>query len=606
MKFFITGNSAIKDGLDLNFISPVNARAGNFTSKGQTLQQSYSVAKNIFRLVGEDKINFVLIGLTADSLFLDEQENLTEDVFDENLQALNDYIKLCRDNDAKPVGIILPVAPDSRARYRENFLEPLLNVLAEFEKLYDLKTINLFDTEIPKENFVDETHLNDEGKWKLSIVLTLRLREEKIFSKEDFSGMSYDYFCALSRITDKNFFHAVLNEIYSYSVAKIRRKKKIKVAFVTDHAATWCGDRLYNFFAQNPRFETTVFMIKGTESTVDDTRHDFEQFKAAGLNVVGVFDKNEETEPQDIIFFLRPYLHNYSKNFQFDVLTPQTLLICFSYGISTIGWDFYYNLPAIYMAWKCFLDTEDALACLKEKCLVGIPRAVVSGAPKLDFFFEDTSKISFQWKMIRPDAKKIIWAPHWTIANIYSPEVRSDFYKNFLFMYEFAREHPEISWVVKPHPMLMKWIVESKLFESKEEYEDYLQAWNDLPNALVYTGAYYQNIFATSDGLIHDCGSFIGEYQYTHKPMIYLLNNAVKNYTELGKKILSVSYVIDGKNLEEIGEAIQKIFIEGNDPLKAERLKVFDEELNYPRFNGMLASDFIFRTITRELREENF
>ena len=50
----------------------------------------------------------------------------------------------------------------------------------------------------------------------------------------------------------------------------------------------------------------------------------------------------------------------------------------------------------------------------------------------------------------------------------------------------------------------------------------YLQAWNDLPNAQVYTGAYYQALFATSDGMIQDSGSFIVEYQYVDKPMIFL------------------------------------------------------------------------------------
>jgi len=606
MIFFITGNSATEAGLDLDFISPVNSELENFASKGQTLRQSYSIAQNIFRHVGKNKINFVLIGLTADSLFRDESENLSEDVFEENFQALNDYIKLCHDNGAKPIGIIFPFAPAVRERYREIFLKPLLNIFADLESLSDFKTVNFYDIDINEKGFSDEMHLTKEGAMKLSVVLTMTFRELKIFSEEDFSQMSYDYFNALSYVMDKNSFNELMAEIFSYSVAKIRRKKKIKVAFVTDHAATWCGDRLYNLFAQNDRFETTVFLTRGIEASLEDAVHDFKEFKAAGLNVVGIFDFNEETEPQDIIFLLRPYLPNFSKSFQFNVLTPQTLIAYISYGILAITWDFYFNFPPIYLSWKYFFDTAASLKLLNEKCRVGISRGVLSGAPKMDFFFEDTSKISFPWKMTRPDAKKIIWAPHWTIANINTPESYLIFQRNFQFMYDFAKAHQEISWVVKPHPMLMKSAVDAKLFPSKEAYKDYLQAWDDLPNALVYTGGYYQEIFATSDGMIHDCGSFVAEYQYTGKPMIYMLNNESKNYTELGKKILSVSYVVDGKNLDDIAFAIQKIFIEGNDPLKAQRRKVFDEDLNYPRFNGMLASDFIYKAITEELGEENF
>ena len=86
--------------------------------------------------------------------------------------------------------------------------------------------------------------------------------------------------------------------------------------------------------------------------------------------------------------------------------------------------------------------------------------------------------------------------------------------------------------------------------------------------------------------------------------MIYLLNNAQEEFSELGKKILGASYLVDGKNLEQIADVMQKIFIEGNDPLKDARQKVFDEELNYYRRNGMDASDFIYKTILEELKEE--
>ena len=598
MNFFITGNSSISDALDLNLIAPVNAGAGNFSSRGQTLVQSYSIAQNIFRLVGKDKINFVLIGLTADVLFRDSEENLTAEHFNKNFQALNDYIKLCLDNGAKPVGVILPFSQSVRETYRENFLKPFLNILSEFERLYNFQVINFFDEEIPAEIFSDETHLNNECA-SLTVVLTLRLFELKIFYDDDFYNMSYEYFYHLSyMMTDKNFFHSLLEQMYSRSLEKIRRKDKIKVAFVTDHAACWCGDKLYNLFAQNPRFETTVFFCQNkTESTLDDARHDFEQFKSAGVNVVAIFDSNAEVPAQDIIFFLRPYPLFFPKRLQFKNLTPQTLIAYIPYAIVTIPVE-YYNLTVIRVAWKIFFETEFSLRFFEEKCETGVPRGVVSGLPKLDFFFNDASKAAFAWKMTRPDAKKIIWAPHWSMnCGVFY----STFPYNYKFMYEFAKTHPETSWVVKPHPRLMLAAVETGLFPSVAAYEEYLQAWDDLPNAQVCTGAYYQDIFATSDGMILDSLSFIAEYQYVNKPMIYMLNNEQEEFSELGKKILDASYVIDGKNLEQISAAMQKIFIEGNDSLKSARQKVFDEELNYYRRNGMDASNFIYQTITKEL-----
>jgi len=604
MKFFITGNSSIKDGIDLIFVTPFESQSGNFSSRGQTLKQSLFIAENIFNLVGKDKINFVLIGLTADALFLDENETLTEKFFEENFQALESYIKLCLANNAKPVATIFPLAPSVREHYKKIFLKPFLDILAEFKSLYDFKVINLFDLQTSENLFSDEKHLVKDGAIMMSTALTWKLFTDKIISFEDFSKMHYEYFNLLSYITNKNIFNNLLAKIYFYSVQKLRRKNKIKIAFVTDHAAVWCGDNLYNLFAQNPRYETTVFLCRGYESTLSDIQHDFDQFKATGINVKGIFNLEEETPPQDIIIFLRPFDMNFSRNFKLQNLTPQTLCIYIPYGISVVpSFTGLYDNLILRLAFKCFFETEGSRKFFNEKCNVGMPRGVVSGAPKMDLFFEPSRKFSFAWKMTRPDAKKIIWAPHHSFDKRDIRSMKGTFPYNYQFMYEFAKNHPETSWVVKPHPRLMVAAIFEKLFPSVAAYEEYLQKWNDLPNAQVYTGGYYQDIFATSDGLIHDSCSFIAEYQYTHKPMIYLLNHDKEEFIETGKRLLKVSYLVDGRNLEQIADAMQKIFIEGNDPLFNERLKVFDEILNYPKHNGMTASEFIFKNVTKELEE---
>ncbi|MBR1806369.1 MAG: CDP-glycerol glycerophosphotransferase family protein, partial [Selenomonadaceae bacterium] len=384
------------------------------------------------------------------------------------------------------------------------------------------------------------------------------------------------------------------------TVAELKRKDRIKVAFVTDHAATWCGDKLYNMFANNPRFEPTIFLCRSEESTLDDSRHDFEQFKSRGLNAVAVFDENEETEPQDVIIFLRPYTDILPKNFRPAAMTPQTLWAHILYGFKVSSMDFDATQPLYRLAWKIFFETVAALKFFDKHCAIGVHRGVVSGYPRLDVLFDAAKQFSFPWKMTRPDATKIIWAPHWTIFDEDSPYYYGTFQHNFRFMYEFAKSHPETSWVVKPHPRLAFIAVKKGLFESAEAYEDYLQAWNDLPNAQVFTGGYYHDIFATSDGMIQDSGSFLAEYQYTHKPMIYLTRDE-RPFNELGKRILDVSYCVDGRDFDGIAALIRKVFVDGNDPLKDARQKLFDELLNYVKRNGMFASEFIFRAIADEL-----
>lgn len=599
MKFFITGDTS----LDLKFITPSGAQCGNFIRNGQSLQQSFSIAENIFKLVERNTINFVLITLAPDALFRNADNSSQKDALGKNLLTLDNYITLCTKNGAKPVIVILPVAPTARENYREKFLGKFITILAALKKNRNFEVVNLFDLNLAANNFANETHLTEIGTLITSVSLTLKLRELQIFTYDDFCRMNYDYFYFLSQMTDKKFFHSMMDKIFSHTLSKIRRKDKIRVAFVTDNSAVWCGDKLYKLFADNPRFETTVFLCRGKESSVEDIQHDVTQFKIAGINVVGIFNLKEETPPQDIIFFLKPYFEHFSASFQFSVLTPQTLMAYIPYTINTASVFFhgYYDSSIFRLAWKYFFETELSRKLFDEKCSIGIPRGVVSGAPKMDFFFDDLSKVKFAWKMSRPDAKKIIWAPHHSFAKADATKISGTFPQNFQFMYEFAKAHPETSWVVKPHPRLQVSAIEAKIFPSNAAYEEYMRKWNELPNAQVFTGGYYQAIFATSDGMILDSISFIAEYQYTNKPMIFLLNNGFKRFTELGNKILDVSYIVDGKNHEEIATAIQKIFIKSNDTMKDKRLKVFDEYLNYRKFNGMSASEFIFKTVAEEL-----
>ena len=216
---------------------------------------------------------------------------------------------------------------------------------------------------------------------------------------------------------------------------------------------------------------------------------------------------NADIPVQDIIICLTPYFHMMPKAIRTGRLLLKTLIILIPYGIKSSTFPIY-NLPIFHIAWKICYPSKFEFDLYAKKTITGMPCGVVSGYPRIDVFFGKNVNLHFDWKMARPDAKKIIYAPHWSINGGVK---YATFQWNYRFMYEFAKAHPEISWVVKPHPLLLSSAVDNKIFPSVEAYQDYLQKWNDLPNAQVYTGGYYQAIFVTTDGMIQDCGSFIAE-----------------------------------------------------------------------------------------------
>ncbi len=82
--------------------------------------------------------------------------------------------------------------------------------------------------------------------------------------------------------------------------------------------------------------------------------------------------------------------------------------------------------------------------CAPKACRAGI----YSGYPKMDYFCSDGSS-TYEWKEAQPNSTN-------------------------KFFYEYARDHFETSWVVKPHPNLLFSAVKEKVFPTLEAFQKYL------------------------------------------------------------------------------------------------------------------------------------
>ena len=658
INFFATGGSRMELGLDLSYFPHVKGKGINLSSKDQTLQQSYQKAKQVFERVKPDTIKFVLIDLSTCLIHVDA------DAVD-LATTLGNYFKLCFENGARPVGVLLPVRQKFSKTFNAEALKIFRDTVSRVGKDYNLVFIDLFDVALSIKCFSDKTHLNPKGAKAVSILLSVRLyrqgilspkdiytadndffnvfakyfpldpyfpnddkplihrvfcsmvyrdfkRLSKIMSKENrmnlmvrvFYELTYSYLANLADILPKDDYNELTTRIFNMTVENIRRKDKIRVGFYFEFSSHWCGDDLYNLFAQDERFEPTIFVPVDyrNEFNRDESLSDLEKFKARGLNVLAMKKSSLDIPKQDILFRLRPYPEYIPPAFKLtNIKVKETLLVNIPYSFTVVvDYRSTANYPLFNVLWKKFFPSTVLLERHKEVNKVGMPRGVYSGYPKLDVFFKHDSKFHFGWKMVRPDAKKIIWAPHWSIGK--RGVRQATFHWNYQFMYEFAKAHPEISWVVKPHPLLFRSTLALKLFSSPEALREYFQKWDDLPNAQVYTGTYYNDVFATSDGMIHDCCSFTAEYQYVNKPMIFLTRERSFKLDELGEEILKASYLVNGKDLNAIATLIQRVFIEGDDYKATERKAVFDKYLNYLKNNGMLASEFIYKNIVDELK----
>ena len=418
---------------------------------------------------------------------------------------------------------------------------------------------------------------------------------------------------------DVNLFWEICTAIQKKNIERIKKQSKIRVAFLTKDSAEWSADALYQSLANDERYEVSVMVAPffvGSEITVKDTYElAVQYFREKGYRTVPMckiedqlrfwYHSWEEIQKPDIIFMLNPHYTAFEGSSKVSNFPMQSLIAYIPYGFSLYGnIHDQYNQLSHALCWKIFWESSLDVEISKKYADLGDRNAEMSGYLKMDgFYIGDTPDIREIWKIPEgqdeKQIKKIIYAPHWSIKE--GVTGFGNFDKIYDEMYEYAKNHADTtSWIFRPHPMLRAGVVVYGVFQSEQEFDDYMRKWDELPNAKVVERGEYLDVFRTSDALVGDSISFLGEYQYTHKPLL-LLTRKENTFDDFGKKLLPILYTAPGDDFEAIAGFIQKVVIEQQDEMYDQRKQFFDMYLDYRKQNGKLACEYI-----KELLDKTF
>ena len=125
------------------------------------------------------------------------------ETFERNLKILKDYIQLCQDNGAKPIGVVFPYAPAMRKNYNMELLTHFREIMHQLEESSDFAFIDLFDMKLGYDCFYDMAHLNFKGSATASSLLALKLCLKDIIPAENFRNMGVEYFERLKGVASK-------------------------------------------------------------------------------------------------------------------------------------------------------------------------------------------------------------------------------------------------------------------------------------------------------------------------------------------------------------------------------------------------------------------
>jgi UDP-N-acetylglucosamine 2-epimerase len=175
------------------------------------------------------------------------------------------------------------------------------------------------------------------------------------------------------------------------------------------------------------------------------------------------------------------------------------------------------------------------------------------------------------------EKKYIIYAPHWTVCG---DNLRFGTFKwSGEKMLNFAKSHPELNWVFRPHPLLYNFIISSG-FMRQQEIDKYYDEWKSF--AVFSEGGDYIDLFKQSYAMITDCGSFLTEYFVTENPVIHLVSEQLNPNSTI-QEIDKTYYT--AHDSDELIKHLHHVILDKNDYKKEERVKLL-EKLNFRNSNS--------------------
>lgn len=385
---------------------------------------------------------------------------------------------------------------------------------------------------------------------------------------------------------------------------RIRQKDSITVVFFASNLAMWKYQELYEEMLRYPRYIPYIVLTPLSTFTFEQKKKNIEElrlfFKNKQIQYIDYniekmkgFDVKNKLKP-DLIFHSQPYLTAHVKEHRYYRFSD-SLLGYYPYGITIFKGDFF-NEDYCNKAWKRYYENSFFQKICKENSSIGDKNVVIVGAHVADEYAKPHKDI---WKKQSQLKKRIIWATHFTINDDGWSGLSSNFLKMADYMLLIAKKYESLIQIAfKPHPRLLTELYKHKEW-GKEKTDRYYEAWNEMNNTQLEQGDYY-NLFAGSDAMIHDCGSFAAEYIYTENPVMYISKNFTNLYNEVhefGKLILDLHY--KAKELNDIEDFICRVVIKGDDPKKDERKFAKKTYLDPP--NGKTVAQNIMDDLNRSL-----
>lgn len=373
---------------------------------------------------------------------------------------------------------------------------------------------------------------------------------------------------------------------------KLKDRTKIRVVFLAIHKSVWKVDPVFKKMLDDPYFDPVIlvcpYTIYGEEQMWKDMEEAYQYFTEKSYPVISAYKMDTDQWitldelDTDIVFFTNPHNLTRKEYYEDAYLNYLSCYVPYHHEVGSYDNDIgQYGNYFQASLWRFYASNTSALKQYNHFYSNKPGSAKTIGYPAMiDIITKYQSKTYKNvWK--NQDGRlKIIWAPHHSI-DMEQILPYSSFLQHSTLMQEFAQKYQDnITWCFKPHPLLKIKLYNHKEWGKKrtDEYYDY---WDSQEFSQINLSE-YNDLFCSSDAIIHDCGSFLAEYLYLKKPALFLISkdNDLTYYNNFGRKALA-SYQLANSH-QDIENFLQQL-INNENLIQKNHLKFLDEEI-YPYF----------------------
>jgi hypothetical protein len=379
---------------------------------------------------------------------------------------------------------------------------------------------------------------------------------------------------------------------------KIQSPVKIRIAFFVCFDSVFGLKCLFEKMLLDDLFDPFIVIIpdtsRGKENMIYQLNKSYDRYVSlyGDEKVFSGYNRIDDTyfdysNNFDIIYFINPYDAMTHKYFQMEHLKNKNVLTCyteyFHLGTHSSFGKQHVRLPIFCFFWRIFTESKYSYQYFRRYQNIKGKNVRIVGFCKMDEFAK--------FQRIHHSRKRVIVAPHHTVGKEFENACPlSNFLKYADLFLDLPSLYPDINFIFRPHPLLFVRLREEDLW-GPGKVSDYLNEISRKKNMIYSEGGDFFNLFVNSDGIIHDCNSFVLDYLFTGHPCCYLATNEsqIKSvFSKFGRECLKNYY--KAFNKKNIIDFIDNVVIRENDILKQERLSFIDRELknNYPDVSGKL------------------